>query len=103
MHARFVIPVLIALLLLLPGCGSSHKEILGKWKVDGDGSGVVWEFNQNGKARMGETEARYTFGDGNRLKLQTPSATFVHQMELHGDRMVWTDRNGARTELTRLK
>ncbi len=46
---------------------------------------------------------KYSLGDQNRLKIQTPFATFVYQVEVTGDRMTWKNTNGAQTALTRVK
>lgn len=62
---------------------------------------MVWEFQENGAAISGNTRGKYSFGDQNRIKIQMPRATFVYQVEFAGDRMIWTDPNGTRMELTR--
>ena len=95
--------VLVALLFALPGCDKSRSQIIGKWKVVGGSSDVVWEFFANGSVSTGGTAGKYTFGDGRRIKIQTPTATFVHQIEFVGDRMIWKELDGTRTELTRVK
>ncbi len=56
-----------------------------------------------GASRPAGTPGKYTFGDGHRIKIQTPTATFVHQIEFVGDRMIWKAVDGTRTELTRVK
>jgi hypothetical protein len=93
----------ITLLFALPGCDQSRKQIVGKWKVLRGSSDVVWEFFENGSVSTGGTPGKYTFGDGRRIKIQTPTATFVHQIEFVGDRMIWKALDGTRTELTRVK
>ena len=98
---------LAALLFLaavsLTSCGGPKKEIVGKWRVDGDASGVVWEFHSNGSVTSGGAPGRYSFGDNNRLKIETRSATFVRQFEINRDHMTWREPSGAKTELVRVK
>ena len=93
---------IFALLLAFAGCDTRRSDIVGKWKVDGPGD-MSWEFHANGSVTSGGAPGRYTFGDNDRLKITTPTATFVYQLELNGDRMTWRDPSGARTELTRVK
>lgn len=96
--------LLIVSLALLQSCDSSQKQIVGKWRVEGGAADVVWEFQANGTVVTSSgAPGRYSFGDNNRLKIQTPSATFVHQMEIQGDRMTWRDMSGTATQLTRVK
>ena len=95
--------LLVVVLLAVGACDSSRKQIVGKWKA-GDPSGeVIWEFFSNGSLTTGGTQGRYSFGDGKRIKIQTPSATFVNQLEFQADRMIWTDQRGTRMEFTRVK
>lgn len=93
---------LVALLLTFAACKPPSQQIAGKWALQGGTNPVVWEFAPNGSARMGGTAGRYTFGDHNRLKIQTPFATFVYEIELSGDTMTWKDSNGSRAELKRI-
>jgi hypothetical protein len=95
--------LLFICLLLLGSCDSPSKKIVGKWKATGDHNEMLWEFADNGTVTLGGQPARYSFGDGQRIKIQTPSATYVRQYEIEGDRMIWTEANGTRTELTRVK
>lgn len=94
---------LLAATVLLAGCDSPKKEIVGKWKSESGSAGVVWEFLANGTLSAGGAPGRYSFGDGNRLKVQTQTATFVNGLELHGDHMTWTARDGTKQEWTRVK
>jgi hypothetical protein len=94
---------LVALLLAIVGCGGSQKAIVGKWKVTSDSTAIVWDFAADGSVTSGDIRGRYSFGDQNRMKLQTPFATFVYQTELNGDHMTWKAPNGTKTELTRVK
>lgn len=91
-----------AIFLLLAGCDRSHERIVGKWKVQNDTSATVWEFEKNGVVKTGTISGRYGFGDRSRLKIQTPFATFVYELEFKDDAMIWKDPNGSRTELRRV-
>lgn len=103
MFSRSLTLAVVALFVLLQSCDSPRKQIVGKWLVEGETREVVWEFHPNGSVTTAEAPGRYTFGSGNRLKIQTPSAIFIYELEIHGDRMTWKDSSGAKTELTRLK
>ena len=96
----------LALSLLLffsiASCDNRKQQIIGKWQVEGGANPIVWEFSPNGAVRTGSTLGRYTFGDRGRLKIQTQFATFVYELELATDRMIWKEPNGSRTELKRL-
>ena len=52
---------------------------------------------------MGSIRGRYTFGDRERIKIETPSGTAVYQIELSGDRMTLKDPRGSKLEFTRVK
>ncbi len=94
----------LVFLFALAGCDRTRKQLVGKWKAESGGSGEsAWEFFDNGTLSAGGSPGRYTFGDNNRLKIQTTTATFVYQFEFSGDRMTWKDPNGSRMELTRIK
>lgn len=96
--------VLALLLLALVACDSSRKQIVGKWKTASGAEEMVWEFSPGGAVTMGGTPGRYSFGDNQRLKIETRAATFVYQIEFTGsDRMTWTNPSGAKTELQRVK
>lgn len=90
------------LLLLIPACDRPRDRIVGKWKVQNDASSMVWEFSPNGAVKAGNTDGKFTLGDRGRLKIQTRSATFVYEMELRDDTMIWKEPNGSRTELKRV-
>lgn len=93
---------LAVLLFAMAGCGSRH-DIVGKWRTSGDASAVVWEFSKNGSVLIGNTRGRFTFGDQNRVKIETPFATSVYQMEFSGDRMTLRAVSGLKLEFTRIK
>ncbi len=106
--ARLRLSILVVLrLALIPGlltaCDNSQREIVGMWRAGDEPNGMVWEFTSNGRAVTGNTPGHYSFGDSHRIKIQTPSATFVYQIELNGDRMILKDATGTRMEFTRLK
>ena len=89
-------------LFAIAACGGPKSQIVGKWKVDVDGSDVVWEFASNGGVKTTTGTGKYIVGGRNRLKIQTQFATFVHEFELTGDTMTWRDRNGSVTRLKRV-
>ena len=93
--------VLSILLCSIIGCGSPSL-IVGKWRNSNDPSAVTWEFRQDGLVLIGNTRGRYSFGSGHRVKIETPFATAVYQMDLSSDRMILKDPNGSRLEFTRI-
>ena len=102
-RSRLVIIASALLLCAIAGCGSSHNDIVGKWHAAGDASAMVWEFSNDGSVLMGSTRGRYSFGDRDRVKIQTPFGTSVYQMEFSEDRMILKDPNGSKLEFTRSK
>ena len=62
-----------------------------------------WEFFENGTISMGAISGRYSFGDQKRVKIQTPQATSIYQVEFRDDRMILQDPSGSRIEFTRAK
>jgi hypothetical protein len=90
------------LLCALVGCENSRNDIIGKWR-SGDSNAMVWEFVKDGSVLMGSTKGRYSFGDRNRVKIETPFGTSVYQLELADNRMLLTDPTGSRLEFTRMK
>jgi len=96
-----LIAVLMVAACALCGCGG-HKAIVGKWRT-ADKNAIVWEFSPNGKVQVGVDEGRYTFGDQNRLKIQTRYASSIYQMEIAGDKMTLRSPTGSALELTRIK
>ncbi len=88
----------------LAGCGNPRKaQIVGKWKVTNDTTGIVWEFANDGGVMSGDIRGRYAFGSQKQMKLQTPFATFIYQVDIDGDQMTWNGPKGAKTELSRVK
>lgn len=93
----------VFLLCTAAGCGSSHNEIVGKWRTAGDANLMIWEFSKDGSVLMGSTRGKYTLGDRDRLKIQTPFGTSVYQMELSPDHMMLKDPGGLKLQFTRLR
>jgi hypothetical protein len=99
-----LVPAIIGVLLIaLAGCGSSQKDILGKWSTASDSSAMVWEFSKDGSVVMGSTRGKYSFGNGERIKIQTPFGTSVYQMEFAGEQMTLTDPTGSKLVFTKQK
>jgi hypothetical protein len=90
-------------LCLVTGCGSNARDIVGAWRTSTDPNAMVWEFSSDGSVLMGTNRGRYSFGDNNRIKIETSIATSVYQMELVGDKMTLKEPNGSKLVLTRVK
>jgi hypothetical protein len=101
--SRLMIIASALLLCAMAGCGSSHNDIVGKWHAAGDSSAMVWEFFKDGSVLMGSTQGRYSFGDRDRVKIQTPFGTSIYQMEFSVDHMILRDPIGSKLEFTKLK
>jgi hypothetical protein len=99
--ARLRIIILAVLLSAMAGCGNS--TIVGKWRMSGGSNATVWEFSQNGSLLVGNVRSRYSFGDQDRIKIETPFAKTVYQIKISGDRMVLREPGGSKLEFTRLK
>jgi hypothetical protein len=94
---------LILCCCVLTGCGGASHRIVGAWRVGDDPNAMVWEFSTDGSVLMGPSRGRYSFGDNNRIKIETPIATSVYQMEFVGDKMTLKDPNGSKLVLTKVK
>src|SRR6266702_6809353 len=90
--SRLRITALAVLLGALAGCGT--PTIVGKWRTSSDPGAMVWEFTKNGSVLIGNVRGRYRFGDQNRVKIETPFATSVYQLEIAGDRMTLREPGG---------
>ena len=90
-------------LCLIAGCGGNARNIVGSWRTSTDPNAMVWEFSSDGSVLMGANRGRYTFGDNNRIKIETSIATSVYQIELVGDKMTLKEPNGSKLVLTRVK
>jgi hypothetical protein len=100
-HKSLVGVLALAILLCaMAGCG--NRAIVGKWRTSAGSSAMVWEFSKNGSVLIGDVRGRYTFGDQNRVKIETPFATSVYQMEFSGDRMILRDTK-SKLEFTRIR
>jgi len=71
--------------------------------MSGSSSAMVWEFSTNGSVLIGDVRGRYTFGDQNRIKIETPFASSVYQMEISGDRMILREPGGSKLDFTRMR
>ncbi len=99
---RLVIIVLGVLLCGIAGCWGPSHDIVGKWRMSQDADAMVWEFSKNGAVVIGSTRGRYIL-DRNRIKIETPFARTVYQMEFSGDRMILREPNGPKLDFTRVK
>jgi hypothetical protein len=100
---RFIAACLLVAFCLITGCGGNARDILGAWRTSTDPNAMVWEFSSDGSVLMGTNRGRYSFGDNNRIKIETSIATSVYQMELVGDKMILKEPNGSKLVLTRVK
>jgi hypothetical protein len=99
---KAVLAFVLLVAVTLVGCENSQNNIIGKWR-SGDSSAMVWEFAKDGSVLMGSTKGRYSFGDRNRVKIETPFGTSIYQLELADNRMLLTDPTGSKLEFTRMK
>jgi hypothetical protein len=100
--SRLVIIACAVLLGTFAGCGGPSRDIVGKWSMSQDANAVAWEFSKNGSVLIGTTRGKYSFGDNHRIKIETPFATSVYQMEFSGDRMILREPNGPKLEFKRI-
>ncbi len=93
----------LAVAVLFAGsCARSH-QIAGKWQTTSGDTPMVWEFAGDGSVRQGSVRGRYSFGDNERMKIETPFATTVYQVQIAGDRLTLIDARGAKLDFTRAK
>lgn len=71
--------------------------------MSGDPKATVWEFSTDRSVLIGSIRGRYSLGDNNRVKIQTPYATMAYHMEFWGDHMILTEVNGAKLAFNRIK
>jgi hypothetical protein len=90
-------------LCLIAGCGGNARNIVGTWRTSAYPNAMIWEFSNDGSVLMGPNRGRYTFGDNNRIKIETSIATSVYQIELVGDKMTLKEPSGSKLILTRVK
>ncbi len=100
--SRLVIIALAILLGAIAGCGGPSHGIVGKWRMSGDANAIVWEFSNNGSVLIENTRGRYIL-DRDRVKIETPFAKTVYQMEFSADRMILREPNGPKLEFTRVR
>lgn len=94
----------VALLIFaIAGCGGPSSKIVGKWRTGEEANVMVWEFAKNRSVSMGDVRGRYSFGDQNRVKIETPFAISIYQMEFSGDQMTLRDPNGSKLVFTRIR
>jgi hypothetical protein len=91
------------LFLLLAACGGPSREIVGKWRTSSDPNAVVWEFASNGLVTIGSTRGKYSFGDSERIKIQTPFEKSVYEVTISHDHMTFRESTGSRIEFDRIK
>jgi hypothetical protein len=96
------IALLAILFSLITSCGGS-SAIVGKWRSSGDPSPIVWQFSKDRSVLIGNARGRYSIGDGNRIKIETPFAIAVYRMEFSGDQMILTDPNGSKLQFIRIR
>ena len=99
---KYTLRVIIsaALACIVAGCGNS--SIVGKWRMSGSDA-TVWEFKSNGAVLVGDVSGRYKFGDQDRIKIETPFATSVYQLEISADHMTLREPGGPpKLEFTRI-
>ena len=102
MKAGFTVCLILSV-CLISGCGGVSHQIVGTWRAGDDSNAMLWQFSNDGSVLMGNNRGRYSFGDNNRIKIQTSIATSVYQMEVAGDKMTLKDPNGSKLVLTRVK
>ena len=90
-------------LCLITSCGGNARDIVGAWRTSPDPNAMIWQFSNDGSVLMGPNRGRYTFGDNNRIKIETSTATSVYQIELVGDKMTLKEPSGSKLVLTRVK
>jgi hypothetical protein len=100
---RFIAACLLVSFCLISGCGNKAHDIVGAWRTSTDPNAMIWEFSSDGWVLMGTNRGRYSFGDNNRIKIETSIATSVYQMEFIGDKMTLKEPNGSKLVLTRIK
>ena len=101
-RSRRLITASAALFCLMAGCGGPSRDIIGKWRMSQDANAIVWEFSENGAVLIGNTRGRYIL-DRNRIKIETPFARTVYQMEFTGEHMILREPNGPKLYFTRVK
>lgn len=86
----------------MAGCGGPSRDVVGKWRLSQEADAMIWEFSKNGAVVIGNTRGKYIL-DRNRVKIETPFAKTVYQIEFSGDRMILREPNGSKLEFTRIR
>jgi hypothetical protein len=100
---QFRLLIAAVLLSFLAACGGPSSEIVGKWRTSSDPNAVVWEFAANGLVTIGSTRGKYSFGDSQLIKIQTPFEKSVYEVTISHDHMTFRESTGSRIELDRIK
>src|SRR5437588_833070 len=100
---RVIAACVLVSFCLITGCGSNARNIVGSWRTSTDPNAMVWKFSSDGSVLIGTNRGRYSFGDNNRIKIETAIATSVYQIEVVGDKMTLKEPNGSKLVLTRVK
>ena len=103
LKSRLMLVTTAVVLCAMAACGGPRHDIVGKWLMAGDSGGMVWDFGKDGFVLMGSTRGRYSFGDRDRVKIETRSGTSIYYLEFLGDRMSLKDPYGSKIEFTRSK
>ena len=93
----------IGILSAMIGCDRSRQNIVGKWRAGGESNTMVWEFANDGSVQMGTIRGSYSFGDRDRVKIETSAGISLYQIELAGDHMILKDPSGSKLEFTKLR
>lgn len=84
---------------------TASSLILGKWEIARAGTGgqiaETYEFFGDGTVARGSAAGKYTWIDGNRLKLDYGLGSSLFAVKVNGNQMDWTDSAGIITELIR--
>jgi hypothetical protein len=100
---RFIVVCVLVIVCFITGCGGNARNIVGTWRTSTDPNAMVWKFSSDGSVLIGTNRGRYSFGDNNRIKIETSIATSVYQVELADDKMTLKEPNGSKLILTRAK
>ncbi len=90
-----------AVLALTAACDKPADRLQGRWRTTGEGATLVYEFGPKGRVIVGTDPGQYSFGDNDRLKVQTRFATYVYRYSVEGDRLTLQDTSGATRVLER--
>ena len=94
---------ILSAVLLCAMADCENRSIIGKWRLSGASNTIVWEFSSNGSVLVGDARGRYKFGNSDRIKVETPFATSVYQLDISGDHMTLQEPGGTTLEFTRIR